>query len=249
VIPLARLRPAPADRLLLSPNRGSRGGAPIRLIVLHATADGGNEAGAEAWMRKPEAQASAHLHIRRDGSVTRLVEDADRAWHAGRSEWPGIGDVNSESLGWEIANRNDDREPYTEAQYRTVARLLGHYLPQGLGIGDVVSHAQVAPLRKTDPMGWDWPRMWRLVNDEPDVALPPLTAEVIPPNLDRIILPTRAHFQAAAERMGKNPARMGLDDWAEVALFVFRVMERTGVKRIRPAADVLEAVLDEAGDR
>lgn len=69
--------------------------------------------------------------------------------------------MNSVSLGWEIGNRNDGRELYTDAQYRTVARLLAHYLPQGLSQSAVVSHAAIAPGRKTDPLGWDWGRMWR----------------------------------------------------------------------------------------
>lgn len=174
MIPTEQIIPADADRALHSLNFGKRSGPGISMIVLHATADGGNEAGAESWMRSAASQVSAHLHIRRDGSVTRLVSDLDRAWHAGRSEWGGITDVNSASLGWEIANRNDGEEPYTDAQYRTVARLLQHYLPQGISRADVVSHEQIAPGRKTDPYRWDWGRMWALV----DVAPPP------PPNLD-----------------------------------------------------------------
>lgn len=156
-----RIIPFRATRERPSPNQGSRKGAIVSLIILHATADQGNELGAEDWMCSPKSKASAHLHIRRDGSVTRLVPDAMRAWHAGISYWPSIADVNSESLGWEIANRNDGREPYTDAQYSTVAKLLRHYMPQGILRGDVLSHANVSPGRKTDPLGWDWSRMWR----------------------------------------------------------------------------------------
>lgn len=149
-----------ADRVIRSPNHGARSGLPISLIILHATADGGSEKGAEAWMSNPTSQASAHLHVRRDGSVTRMVDDRRRAWHAGVSAWPGIRDVNSESLGWEIANRNDGKEPYTAAQYTAVARALHHYLPQGIERSGVLGHCDVAPGRKSDPKGWDWVRMW-----------------------------------------------------------------------------------------
>ena len=175
MIPLYRLSPYDADIDLDSPNHGPRTGNPgIRLIVLHATADNGSELGAESWMRNPDAEVSAHLHIRRDGTVVRLVDDRRRAWHAGASSWPGVGDVNSESLGWEIANRNDGREAYTDAQYRAVAELLAHYLPQGIARGDVVSHAQVSPGRKTDPLGWDWARMWGLVDHLTSPVPPPV---------------------------------------------------------------------------
>ncbi len=247
MIPLARLRPAPADRELPSPNRGSRGGSPIRLIVLHATADNGDEAGAEAWMRNPASQVSAHLHIRRDGSVTRLVDDADRAWHAGRSSFPGVGDVNSESLGWEIANRNDGRELYTAAQYQTIAHLLRHYLPQGLDEGDVVSHAMIAPGRKTDPLGWDWERMWALYAlPAPAVVPEPVGLEMIPPNLERILVPDRRHLEAAARVRGKDPERMSVLDWAEVTEAVFRIAVNSGFKTLKPAADVLAEVVKAA---
>lgn len=164
-IPVGEIRPYPPDRNVPSPNHGNRTGRHISLIVLHATA--GSDAGSEAWMANPDSNVSAHLHIRRDGSVTRMVSDTRRAWHAGRSSWPGIGDVNSESLGWEIGNDNAGEE-YTAAQYETVAALLRHYLPQGIDRDNVVSHAMVAPGRKTDPLGWDWPRMWALVDGEPD---------------------------------------------------------------------------------
>lgn len=167
MIPLAQLDPFTADLTLPSPNHGPRNADAIRLVVLHATADRGNESGAESWMRNPKAEASAHLHFRRDGTIVRLVDDRRRAWHAGVSAWPGVGDVNSESLGWEIANRNDGAEEYTEAQYEAVAEALRHYMPQGLGHGDVVGHFHVSPGRKTDPLGWDWLRMWDLTGLTP----------------------------------------------------------------------------------
>lgn len=92
----------------------------------------------------------------------RLVPDLLRAWHAERSRWRGIEGVNTISLGWEIANRNDGIDPYTDAQYATLARLAAFYVRQGIGLGDFVSHAGVAlpPGRKSDPRGWDWPRFF-----------------------------------------------------------------------------------------
>src|SRR3546814_12055453 len=39
-----------------------------------------------------------------DGRVLRLVEEEKRAWHAGRSFWRGISDVNSASIGIAIVN-------------------------------------------------------------------------------------------------------------------------------------------------
>lgn len=170
MISLDLLQPVRPDWERPSPNHNARArGAAIRCVVLHATADGGNEAGAEAWLCNPVANASAHLHIRRDGTVVRLVADRWRAWHAGHSRWQGWADVNGISLGWEIANRNDGREPYTDAQYRTLARLASHYARQGLPPDAFVSHAAVAlpPGRKSDPRGWAWKRFRAAVTAQP----------------------------------------------------------------------------------
>jgi N-acetyl-anhydromuramyl-L-alanine amidase AmpD len=35
-----------------------------------------------AWLRNPQAQASAHFCVRRDGYIVQLVRQNDRAWHA-----------------------------------------------------------------------------------------------------------------------------------------------------------------------
>jgi N-acetylmuramoyl-L-alanine amidase len=142
--------------------------AAITCVVLHATADRGNEFGAEQWLCNPRSRVSAHLCIRRDGSVVRLVADCERALHAGVSVWGGRTNVSDYSLGWELANRNDERERYTDAQYASIARLAVHYVRQGLPIDAFVSHADVAlpPRRKTDPAAFDWGRFRRGVQDE-----------------------------------------------------------------------------------
>ena len=159
-VAIEALVPAHADKFRESPNFNDR---PmyvrgISCIVLHATADEGNEDAAESWLCDPHSQVSAHLHIRRDGTIVRLVGDHFRAWHAGESVWKGASHVNDFSLGWEIANRNDGKEPFTRAQYTTLAQLGAHYVSQGLPLSAFVSHAEVAlpPGRKTDPEGFDW---------------------------------------------------------------------------------------------
>ncbi len=160
MIPLATQRPFEAALLRPSPNHGPRPARvkAIECVVLHATADAGNEAGAESWMQNPASQVSAHLHIRRNGTVVRLVSDQRRAWHAGTSRWRGRMDVHDFSLGWELANRNDGREPYTEAQYRVLATVAVHYIRQGIPLDAFVSHAEIAlpPGRKSDPAGFLW---------------------------------------------------------------------------------------------
>jgi hypothetical protein len=102
------------------------------------------------------------------------VGDQQRAWHAGQAWWRGTSDVNSITLGIEIANRNDG-EPFTDAQYCRVAEIVAHYCRQGLTLDDVVAHGEIAEGRRTDPLGWDWDRFRQMVEDQlrpPDLEQP-----------------------------------------------------------------------------
>src|SRR5262249_7622079 len=148
-----------------SPNHDARKAPGIEGIVLHATADHGEESVALGWRRSPKSGASCHLFVSRAGRVTRLVGDRVHAWHGGASWWRGTNDVNSMTLGMEIANRNDG-EPYTEAQYHRVAEIVAYYCAQGLSLNDVVSHAEIAAGRKTDPFAWDWDHFRMLVQEQ-----------------------------------------------------------------------------------
>ena len=162
MITLLSLSPYTGDVAVPSPNHDARKALEIEGIVLHATEDAGDEARALQWLRAPRSRVSCHLLVSRSGKVSRLVGDRERAWHAGLSWWKGTSDVNSITLGIEIANRNDG-EPYSDVQYRRVADIVAHYCRQGLSLDDVVSHAAIAGGRKTDPIGWDWDRFRALV--------------------------------------------------------------------------------------
>lgn len=164
MIRLLKIRSYTGDVLAPSPNHGARRSRAIEGIVLHATADEGNEEGSITWMRSPRSRVSCHLLVSRTGRVTRLVGDQQRAWHAGASWWRGTSDVNSITLGIEIANRNDG-EPFAATQYRRVAEIVAHYCRQGLTVDDVVGHDEIAPERRSDPLGWDWDRFRRMVED------------------------------------------------------------------------------------
>ena len=66
-----------------SPNFDARA-LPVSMVVLHYTGmiDG---ASAIARLADPEAKVSAHYVVAEDGQVVRMVDEAHRAWHAGRS--------------------------------------------------------------------------------------------------------------------------------------------------------------------
>ena len=144
-----------------SPNFGERRGrGRVDLIVLHYTA---MPSCAEALKRlcDPVAEVSAHYLIDVDGTVLSLVDEAARAWHAGAGEWRGQGDVNSRSIGIELANTG--REPFAEPQMAALERLLLDLLKRhGLGPEALIAHSDMAPDRKGDPgPRFDWRRLAR----------------------------------------------------------------------------------------
>ena len=144
-----------------SPNQGPRrDGAWPDLVVLHYTAMASAEA-ALARLCDPAAEVSSHYLIAEDGRTWRLVPEDRRAWHAGLGGWAGVSDVNSRSIGIELANPGD--APFPDPQMRALERLLGGVLARhAIPPERVIGHACMAPGRKQDPgPRFDWGRLAR----------------------------------------------------------------------------------------
>src|SRR5438045_8935320 len=88
-----------------SPNFDERH-LPISMIVLHYTGMPDAQ-GALDRLTSPEAKVSCHYLVDEDGAIYRLVDESHRAWHAGKSRWRGISDVNSARVGLEVVTRGD----------------------------------------------------------------------------------------------------------------------------------------------
>jgi N-acetylmuramoyl-L-alanine amidase len=140
-----------------SPNHDARGadlaGAKPSLVVIHYT--GMTDAGAAlARMCDPAAKVSAHYVIDESGAIVRMVPDNRRAWHAGRSYWRGIRDVNSASIGIELVNPGHEfgYRAFPERQIDRLLALLAEVTTRhGVSRAGVLGHSDVAPGRKTDP--------------------------------------------------------------------------------------------------
>jgi len=71
----------PALKHVPSPNCSLRGGAAVRLFVVHDCE--GSYAGSIGWFAQVRSQVSAHLVLRRDGlEATQCVPMDRKAWHA-----------------------------------------------------------------------------------------------------------------------------------------------------------------------
>ncbi|MBN1007721.1 1,6-anhydro-N-acetylmuramyl-L-alanine amidase AmpD [Amphritea pacifica] len=96
-------------------------------------------------------QVSAHLLIERNGRMVQFVGFDQRAWHAGQSNYGGCDNCNDFSIGIELEGA--DHIPYTDVQYRQLARVtaaLISYYPE-MGTEHITGHSDIAPQRKTDP--------------------------------------------------------------------------------------------------
>ena len=144
-----------------SPNFGPRrGGARPSLVVLHYTGMASADA-ALARLCDPGSEVSAHYLIDEAGRVFALVADEMRAWHAGAGSWAGITDVNSHSIGIELANSGF--EPFPQPQMQALEELLGGVLTRwSIPPYRVIGHSDMAPGRKIDPgPRFDWRRLAR----------------------------------------------------------------------------------------
>jgi len=137
-----------------SPNHGPRAnGCAPDMIVLHYTGMPDHEQ-ALSWLCNQESQVSSHYFVHEDGRVHQLVPERERAWHAGKSRWAGESDINSASIGIEIANAGHPGglPAFPEAQVHAVVRLCRDCGQRWqIAPERVVGHSDVAPIRKVDP--------------------------------------------------------------------------------------------------
>lgn len=180
-------------RTVNSPNHDARA-LPVSMVVLHYT---GMRSADEALERMCDADAkvSAHYMIDTEGMVTSLVSEDRRAWHAGKSYWRGVTDVNSASVGIEIVNPGHEwgYEPFTDDQMTALLPLLADVVERyDIPRANVVGHSDIAPARKQDPGElFDWPRLAQL-----GLALP------IPKARMALFYDNPAAFYLALERFG-----------------------------------------------
>ncbi|KQB55168.1 N-acetylmuramoyl-L-alanine amidase [Pseudomonas endophytica] len=92
-------------------------------------------------------------------TIYKLVDESERAWHAGESQWKGRTWLNSSSIGIEIVNPGFDDTPngrvwypYTEGQIQSLIALLKDISTRyKIDPHNIIGHSDIAPLRKLDP--------------------------------------------------------------------------------------------------
>lgn len=107
-------------------------------------------------------KVSAHVLIRRDGSLVQYVPFDRRAWHAGVSCYQGRERCNDFSIGIEL--EGSVNQVYSDRQYVQLAELVQALLASypTLSRERIVGHSDIAPGRKADPGPFF---AWQRLND------------------------------------------------------------------------------------
>lgn len=141
-------------RVLPSPNHGARAhDLKPDMLILHYTGMP-TEEGALDWLCSAQSEVSCHYFVHEDGRVVQMVPENRRAWHAGKSFWAGESDINSRSIGIEIANAGHPAglPDYPHRQIAAVVELCRDCVERWeIAPERVLAHSDVAPVRKVDP--------------------------------------------------------------------------------------------------
>lgn len=128
----------------------------VQYVVLHYTSSNA----ARALNTLTRGDVSSHYLINDNPpTIYRLVDEGQRAWHAGDSSWQGRTWLNASSIGIEIVHPGyrdsaDGRHwyPWNPQQIEQLIPLLQDILQRhDLPPERVIGHSDVAPQRKLDP--------------------------------------------------------------------------------------------------
>ena len=150
---------------MASPNHRSRGTTNVSLVIVHHTGGAVITSAINTFL---SARTSAHYVIDKDGQIVKMVQDGQRANHAGTAHWAGSTNINSMSIGIEIVHRTAGGA-YPAAQYTALLGLLGRIRASypGIPTRNIIGHSDVGTnaagrlgRKSTDPgLHFDWTRL------------------------------------------------------------------------------------------
>ncbi len=203
----------------------------VLFLIIHFTAEN-HEGSLRVLTRGP---VSSHYLVSDEAvpRIYRLVDEGQRAWHAGDSFWKEHAMLNANSIGIEIVNPGPVRladgtkryAPYPPAQVELVLALAQDIIKRhGIKPERVLGHSDIAPQRKDDPgpqFPWQrlgalglivWPDAARLANERAAFE---------------VALPAVAWYQAALAKFGyKVPDSGVLDEPTRKVLAAFQMKYR-----------------------
>jgi len=159
--------------------------APIDMLIFHYTGMINKECALKKLI-DPNAKVSTHYLIDEKGGIYKLVDEANRAWHAGVSYWRRNTDINSRSIGVEIVNPGHEfgYQEFTDLQIDAIMKLSRDIISRHpISNRNIVGHSDIAPSRKKDPGElFDW----KCLADQ-GIGLWPEEAQVLEMNVSTLL--------------------------------------------------------------
>ena len=140
---------------LNSPNfsKKQRNNRNINYIIIHYTGMQSKRVSLHRLLSKKH-KVSSHYLIDRRGITIQMVNDKNIAWHAGKSRWKKIKNLNESSIGIELVNKGHKLgyEKFTKIQIKSLEILCKKLMRKyRIKKSSVLGHSDIAPLRKKDP--------------------------------------------------------------------------------------------------
>ena len=146
----------------LSPNYQSRGNYNIKFIIIHYTGIDTLERVFKILLNK-KSKLSCHWLITKKGTIYKIVDEKNIAWHAGKSFWKGEFNINNTSIGIELENPGHGKNyiNYSKKQMDALEEVIINIkLKYKIKIENILGHSDIAPDRKADPGEYfDWQRL------------------------------------------------------------------------------------------
>jgi N-acetylmuramoyl-L-alanine amidase len=144
-----------------SPNYNQRAFAKPDMIIIHYTGMLNADMALHRLCDMNPPRVSAHYFIDKKGIIYQLVDEKNRAWHAGVSSWEGINDINSRSIGIELDNKGHEfgYHAFPVIQIKSLIMVLNDIRTRyTICDKNIIGHSDIAPMRKQDPghlFPWD----------------------------------------------------------------------------------------------
>ena len=142
-------------KIIKSPNytKKSRNLKKIKFIIIHYTGMQSKRVSISKLLSL-SSKVSCHYLIDRKGEIIQMVNDNKIAWHAGKSKWKNIKELNKDSIGIELVNKGH-RLGYQGFHFRQIKSLTHLCLilkkKYKIKTANILGHSDIAPLRKIDP--------------------------------------------------------------------------------------------------
>ena len=151
------------DNISLNYSKKTRHRKNIRFLIIHYTGMQSTRVSLKR-LQNLKSKVSCHYLIDRNGAIIKMVGDNKTAWHAGKSKWKNINNLNKYSIGIELQNKGHflGYQNFPNKQILTLIKLIKKLIKKyKIKKANVLGHSDIAPLRKLDP-GEKFP--WRLLS-------------------------------------------------------------------------------------